>query len=116
MVFWGSFWVKKGVILDPLFGPPFDGISIFDRAQQGVWPRRAQKGVQKGVQKGGHFGVVLGWFWGGFGVFIEEIGLFQAKTGLKPMYLAHIPGYRPNTRYSAHIPGYGPNDPVLRGI
>ena len=67
MVFWGSFWVKKGVILDPLFGPPFDGISIYIRAPLGVLPRRAQKGVQKGVQNGvqngvvlGHFGVVLG--------------------------------------------------------
>ena len=79
MVFWGHFGVKKGVILDPLFGPPFDGISIYIRAPLGVLARRAQKGVQKGVQKGGHFGVVLGWFWGGFGVFIEEIGLFQAK-------------------------------------
>ena len=111
MVFWGHFGVKKGVILDPLFGPPFDGISIYIRAPLGVLPRRAQKGSKKGSKNGskkgsfwGHFGS----FWGGFGVFIEEIGLFQAKTGLKPMYLAHIPGYRPNTRYLAYIPGYGP--------
>ena len=105
MVFWGHFGVKKGVILDPLFGPPFDGISIYIRAPLGVLPRRAQKGVQKGVQKWVQKGVVLGWFWVVLGWFIEEIGLFQAKTGLKPMYLAHIPGYRPNTRYSSPYPG-----------
>ena len=60
MVFWGHFGVKKGVILDPLFGPPFDPLGHYE-LKRAIYqsnstlnmpvPAKGQKGGQKGGPK-----------------------------------------------------------------